>query len=79
MSDSTTSLDEGLGLDSKVAAFLDTHPKTLPRWDRNPKLRALGWPDPIYIGGRKFRPWAAVKEFVRRAAVAHAAINPNLK
>jgi hypothetical protein len=60
--------DEGLAPDSKIARYLGVHPKTLPRWDRRPEL---GFPAPIYLNGRKYRAWAGVKEFTRRAAVAH--------
>jgi hypothetical protein len=59
----------GLGADSKVAAHLGVHPKSLPRWDRRPELQ---FPPPIYINGRRYRRWDQIEEFVRRAAVAHA-------
>jgi hypothetical protein len=61
--------DEGFAPDSEVARFLGIHPKSLPRWDARPEL---GFPRPVYFNGRRFRTWAEVKEFTRRAAVAHA-------
>jgi hypothetical protein len=61
--------DEGFAPDSAIARFLGIHPKSLPRWDKRPEL---GFPAPVYFNGRKFRAWSAVKEFTRRAAVAHA-------
>jgi hypothetical protein len=65
----TVAPDDGLAPDSVIARFLGVHPKSLPRWDARP---GLDFPKPIYINGRKFRSWAAVKAFVNRAAVAHA-------
>jgi hypothetical protein len=59
----------GFAPDSAIAEFLGVHPKSLPRWDRNPKLE---FPKPIFINGRKFRKWSEVMEFIRRAAVRHA-------
>jgi hypothetical protein len=59
----------GFAPDSAIAEYLGVHPKSLPRWDRNPKL---GFPRPIFINGRKFRKWAEIHEFTRKAAVAHA-------
>lgn len=64
-------LEDGYAPDSKVAQFLGKHPKTLPRWDKNPKLKALGWPDAVYLNGRRHRPWPGVREFLRNAAQAH--------
>jgi hypothetical protein len=61
--------DEGFAPDSTIAQYLGIHPKSLPRWDKRPEL---GFPRPIYFNGRKFRRWSDVKEFTKRAAVAHA-------
>jgi hypothetical protein len=63
----------GYAPDREIARFLGVHPKSLPRWD---KRTDLGFPPPIYLNGRKFRAWAEVKDFVRRAAVQHAAKSP---
>ena len=73
MSNETPVPDEGFAPDREIARYLGVHPKSLPRWDKRPEL---GFPSPIYINGRKFRPWPAVKEFTKRAAVAHAASRP---
>jgi len=62
---------DGFATDSKVAEYLDKHKKTLARWDKSPRLKALGWPDPVYLNGWKHRHRPAVREFVRRAAAAH--------
>jgi hypothetical protein len=70
MSETIDAPDEGFAPDSTIARYLGVHPKSLPRWDKRPEL---GFPPPLYINGRKFRPWPAVKEFTKRAAVAHAA------
>jgi hypothetical protein len=59
----------GYGSDSEVAKFFSVHIKSLRRWDGRPEL---GFPPPIRVNGRKYRPWAAVHEFARRAATAHA-------
>jgi hypothetical protein len=59
----------GYGSDAAVAAFFGVHIKTLPRWDARPDL---GFPPPIRVNGRRYREWAAVHEFARRSAVAHA-------
>jgi hypothetical protein len=69
MSDNLSLPDEGIAPDSKIAKGIGVHPKTLPRWD---KRAELGFPAPIYINGRKFRSWSAVKEFLRHAALEHA-------
>ena len=74
MSDNNT--DDDLATDTEVAEQLSKHRKTLPRWDRDPKLKALGWPDPIYLNGRRHRSRAAVREFLRNAAAAHLNTTP---
>lgn len=67
----TTVLDEdALDPDSKVAKTLGIHIKSLPRWDARAELK---FPKPIYINGRKYRRRSEIQEFLRRAAVAHAA------
>ncbi len=62
--------DNELAPDSKIAKQLGVHPKSLPRWDRRPELH---FPKPIYINGRKYRRQAEIREFLRHAAIAHAA------
>jgi predicted DNA-binding transcriptional regulator AlpA len=61
--------DDGVDPDSTVAKLLGVHVKSLPRWDKKPELN---FPKPIYINGRKYRRRSEIKEFLRRAAVAHA-------
>jgi hypothetical protein len=63
--------DDGYDTDSAVAKFLNKHPKTIKRWDKKPELKALGWPDPVYLNGRSHRHRPAVREFLRNAAQAH--------
>jgi hypothetical protein len=63
---------DGFGKDSEVARHLSIHPKTLPRWDRKPEL---GFPKPVYFNGRKYRRWADIHEWTRRAAAAFASDN----
>jgi len=57
--------------DSKVAKQLSKHPKTLPRWDKNPRMKELGWPNPVYLNGRRHRRRSEVQAFLRNAAAAH--------
>lgn len=63
--------DDGYDPDAVVARRLGKHPKTLPRWDRNPRLKELGWPAPLYLNGRRHRHRPAVQAFLRNAALAH--------
>jgi hypothetical protein len=60
---------EGYDPDPEVARYFGIHPKSLPRWDKNPKLE---FPKPIYINGRKYRNRAEIREFERRAAASLA-------
>jgi len=69
MPDNFGAPDEGYAPDREIARFIGVHPKSIPRWDKRPEL---GFPPPLYINGRKFRPWSGVKEFLKRAAVTHA-------
>jgi hypothetical protein len=57
--------------DGKVAKLLHKHIKTLPRWDQNERLKALGWPAPIVINGRKHRSGPKLKAFLKNAASAY--------
>ena len=74
----TDNKTDGLATDRQVAEFLNKHPKTLPRWDRNPRLKSLGWPEPIYLNGRRHREWSAIRDFIQSAATAHLS-NPAFK
>jgi hypothetical protein len=58
----------GYASDAEVAKYFGIHIKSLLRWDRRP---GLGFPSPIRVNGRKYREWAAIHEFERRAAAAH--------
>lgn len=51
--------------DRIVAEDFHKHKKTLSRWDKNPALKELGWPEPVYINGHKHRPRSAVENFKR--------------
>src|SRR5262249_51162054 len=66
----TTFDDEAVDPDRTVAKQLGIHIKSLPRWDRRPELN---FPKPLYINGRKYRRRREVQDFLRRAALAHAA------
>lgn len=61
--------DDQLDPDIKVAKQLGIHRKSILRWDRRPELN---FPKPVWINGRKYRRRAEIREFLRRAAVAHA-------
>jgi hypothetical protein len=61
---------DGYAPDSKIAKLLHKHSKTFPRWDKNERLKELGWPDPVYLNGRRHRHLPAVREFLRNAAAA---------
>jgi hypothetical protein len=65
--------EDGYDRDRVVAAQLGVAKKTLPRWDASEKMRALGWPLPVYFNGRRHRHRGAIREFVKNAATAYAA------
>ena len=65
--------DDGYDRDRVVAAQLGVAKKTLPRWDASEKMRALGWPSPVYFNGRRHRHRGAIREFLKNAATAYAA------
>jgi hypothetical protein len=52
--------------DPKIAKIV----KTLPRWDRSARMRALGWPPVIKINGRNHRDAAAFRQFLRNVTLA---------
>jgi len=64
---------DGFLTDAEVAQLLSKHPKSIKRWDKNPKLKALGWPDPFFINGRSHRPRPGLREFLSNAA--HETLN----
>lgn len=68
--DTTTLDDDAVDPDAKVAKQLGIHIKSLIRWDKRPELN---FPPPLVINGRKYRRRREIQEFLRRAAVAHAA------
>lgn len=47
----------------EVCVELNIAPMTAWRWDRNPKMIALGWPPCVKINRRKFRSRAALDAF----------------
>jgi hypothetical protein len=49
--------------DPDVRADLDITEMTSWRWDRDPRMAALGWPVAIYRGRYKFRSAAAYRKF----------------
>jgi hypothetical protein len=49
--------------DVKVRADLDITEMTGWRWDRDPRMAALGWPPAIYRGRYKFRSLPAYRRF----------------
>jgi hypothetical protein len=49
--------------DPEVFADLHITPMTGWRWDRDPRMAALGWPLPIYRGRYKFRSAAQYQKF----------------
>jgi hypothetical protein len=61
---------DGFLTDTEVAQLLSKHPKSIARWDKNPKLKELGWPQPIYFNGRRHRSRPALREFLTNAADA---------
>ena len=61
---------DGLSPDAKVADGLGKHVKSLKRWDRDPRMIALGWPKPLIINGRNHRPNPELRAFLRNAAAA---------
>jgi hypothetical protein len=61
---------DGLLTDAKVAEQLGKHVKSIKRWDRDPRMIALGWPVPLVINGRNHRPRPKLREFLRKAAAA---------
>jgi hypothetical protein len=63
--------DDGYLSDRKVAELLGKHIKTIKRWDKSAKLKALGWPPPVDFNGRLHRHRPALKTFLHNAALAH--------
>jgi hypothetical protein len=56
--------------DPKIAKIVNKHLKTLLRWDRSARMRALGWPPVIKINGRNHRDAAAFRQFLRNVTLA---------
>jgi hypothetical protein len=57
--------------DPRVAKEFNKSLMSLWRWDRDPKLAALGWPQPVKIRNRKYRVRKALEDF-KQALVRHA-------
>jgi hypothetical protein len=49
--------------DPRVAKQFGKCLMTLHRWDRDPRMIALGWPAPVKIRNRKYRPRRSLEEF----------------
>jgi hypothetical protein len=49
--------------DPRVAKEFSKSLMSLWRWDRDPKMIALGWPQPVKIRNRKYRLRRALEEF----------------
>jgi hypothetical protein len=62
--------DNGLDRDRVVAEWLGVSKQTLPRWDASERMKAMGWPRPIYLNGVRYRDRAAIRQFVKNAAAA---------
>jgi hypothetical protein len=64
--------------DPEVRRDLGITKMTTHRWDRDPRMVALGWPPPIYRGRRKSRDANAYAKFkarmVREAIARRAAL-----
>jgi len=67
---------DGLLTDRQVAELLGKHIKTIKRWDRNEKLKALGWPAGVNLNGRTHRQRPELRTFLHNAALAHVSENP---
>lgn len=61
---------DGFLTDGEVAEFLRKHRRTLKNWDKSPKLKALGWPEPVLFNGYRHRAKAALRTFIHNAATA---------
>jgi hypothetical protein len=79
MSVRTNTADEGNDLvpDPQIAKELNVTLMTIWRWDRDPELASLGWPPPVYIRKRKYRPRRLFEQFkgmlIQRAIKARMA------
>jgi hypothetical protein len=68
--DILTGSANALDREAAVAAALDVTTMSLRRWDASKKMKALGWPAPILLNGRRHRDRHAVQAFVRNCAAA---------
>jgi hypothetical protein len=62
---------DGYLADREVAQLLSKHAKTIARWDKNPRLKELGWPQPLLLNGRKHRSRPELRAFLHNASLAH--------
>jgi hypothetical protein len=58
--------------DTQVRRELSVTRMTLHRWDRDPRMRAIGWPARLRVGSRNHRDTEAYKKF--KAKMAREAI-----
>jgi hypothetical protein len=61
--------DAGLMREVDAADYIGVDPKTLGRWDADP---SIGLPPPVWIGKRKYRDRAAMRQFKRTRMEAAA-------
>jgi hypothetical protein len=59
--------------DRDILAEFNINPMTLWRWDRDPRLAALGWPPPIRINRRKYRSQRQKEKFTAALIAARTA------
>ena len=52
--------------DPEIFRDVSITPMTAWRWDRDPRMAALGWPPPIYRGRYKFRDANLYRDFKNR-------------
>jgi hypothetical protein len=64
--------------DPQVGKELGVTLMTIWRWDRDPKMVALGWPPPVYIRKRKYRGRKLFEKF-KSAALRRAIKTRNEK
>jgi hypothetical protein len=54
--------------DPDIRRDLGISKMTTHRWDRDPRMMAIGWPPPVYIGRYKFRDSVQYAKFKARLA-----------
>jgi hypothetical protein len=62
--------------EKKVARHYDVTTRTLVNWDRNPKMKELGWPPLVMVNRRRHREVGLLRRF--DAALKAAGTSPTL-